>query len=178
MAKVIVLASGADADAVNAALEAASLDFEVVEPTASNLLHIVIGMVGDEPKEEEEPKEPKEPKEEPSEEESTPEDVPSEEVQESLGMIRVNGELMRAVKKNSRDSFLNVNTLIAGPKTSYIVNESTFSFWPADVANPMQRVLVEHETHKVSVEVHVRNTTRAEPYITIGADLASLFPTK
>lgn len=181
MAKIVVLAGGDDADTAKTALEGAGLDFEVVDPTPANLLHIVIGMVGGDEKEEKEPKEPKEPKEETPAEEPAPEDevpaeepAPEEEVQESLGMIVLNGELVKAVKSTLAESVLNVAELVSGPKTSYTLNESVFSFWPADVAKPMQRVLAECDGRNVSLEIQVRKSQTKDTYIAIGDDLAPL----
>lgn len=47
MGKIVILADGSDADTIKDALSSTDLDFEIVEPTASNILHIVIGMVDD-----------------------------------------------------------------------------------------------------------------------------------
>ena len=181
MAKIVVLASGDDADTAKTALEGAGLDFEVVEPSPANLLHIVIGMVGGDEESKEEKEEKKEPKgdapaEEPAPEEEVPaeEPAPEEEVQEALGVIVLNGELVKAVKSNLAESVLHVVDLVSGPKTSYTLNEGVFSFWPADVANPTQRVLVENNGQMVSLEIAVRKSGTKDAYITIGADLAPL----
>lgn len=184
MAKIVVLASGDDATAVSAALDAASIEYQIVDPKPSSLLHIVIGMVGDD----EEDKEPKEPKEDkPPKDEAPPADEPPDDsdiasdasaVPESLGMIRINGEMVEAFKANARDSFLNVPSLVMGAKTSYTINESSFSFWPADTTNPAQRVLVEHNGLATSTEVQVRKSSTGKASLVVGADIADLFITK
>ena len=83
MGKIVILAKGKDADKINDALADSGLDFDVVEPTPSNLLHIVIGMVDDEEPKEEPTEEPKGSEEvAPTDVEPAPEDaeeVPSEE---------------------------------------------------------------------------------------------------
>lgn len=186
MAKIVVLAGGDDATAASAALDAASVDYEIVEPTAAALLHIVIGMVDDEAGEKE-PKEPKEPKEEKPPKDAPAADEPPDDsdiaadasaVPESLGEVRVNGEIIEAVKVNARDTFLNVPELHTGAKTSYTLNESTFSFWPADTTNPAQRVLVERNGLATSTEVQVRKSSTGKAFLAVGADIADLFITK
>ena len=185
MAKIIILASGDDAAAASAALDAASIEYEVVDPKPSSLLHMVIGMVDDDnddnDDEKEEPKEPKEPKDEvPADEPPDDSDIASDAsaVKESLGTIRINGELVEAFKQNSRVSFLHVPTLVTGAKTSYTINESSFSFWPADTTNPAQRVLIEHNGRATSAEVEVRKSKTGKAFLAVGADIADLFITK
>ena len=74
--------------------------------------------------------------------------------------------MVQAFKQNSRDTTLYVPTIVLGAKTSYSLNESSFSFWPADAANPAQRVLVEHNGRSTSTEVDVRKskTGKAKNY--------------
>ena len=179
MAKIIILASGDDAAAASAALDAASIEYEVVDPKPSSLLHMVIGMVDDDNDDEKE--EPKEPKDEvPADEPPDDSDIASDAsaVKESLGTIRINGELVEAFKQNSRVSFLHVPTLVTGAKTSYTINESSFSFWPADTTNPAQRVLIEHNGRATSAEVEVRKSKTGKAFLAVGADIADLFITK
>lgn len=177
MAKVVVLASGEDADSVKSALEGASVDFEIVEPTAANLLHIVLGMVDDSGEEEtpEEPPADEEPApEEPVEEPPADEEPSEEEFKEALE-VRVNGEMIKAVKRNIQESVLRVPSLVVGPKTTYVLNEYSYSFWPANVEVPTQRVLIENSNQKSSMEIRVQKTSGTTPYIIIGTDLKSLF---
>ena len=183
MAKIVVLADGEDATAASAALDAASIDYQIVKPDPAKILHLVIGMVGSgggSDKDDEE-KEEKEPKEEPTSEEPPDDsDIASDAsaVEESLGFITLNGELVEAFKTADGTSFLNVADLVVGPKTSYRLNESTFSFWPASVSHPSQRVLIEHAGKSTSVEVPVRKSNTKTSSVSIGADLAELFATK
>ncbi len=187
MAKIVVLASGDDATAVSTALDGASIEYEIVDPKPASLLHIVIGMVGDDDEDDKEEKEPKEKKDEPPKEEKpTAEEPPDDSdiasdasaVPESLGTVRVNGEMVEAFKQNSRDTFLHVPTLVTGAKTSYTINESAFSFWPADITNPAQRVLIEHNGRASSTEVEVRKSQTGKAYLAVGADIADLFVAK
>lgn len=183
MAKIVVLAAGQDADAAKTALEGAGLDFDVVDPTASNLLHIVIGMVDEEPAEPKEPKEPKapkepkEPKEEPVEEPPIDE-PPPEEVPESLGKVFVEGEEIYAFKSSDAQSVVFAKSVTLGPKTTYALAEGTFSFWPANAEVPAQRLTVELNKHKTSVELPIRQSTKGSSYLSVGADLADLFKIK
>jgi hypothetical protein len=184
MGKIVVLASADDAEAAKTALDGAGVDYEVVEPTAANLLHIVIGMVDDEaPKEDEEPKD-EEPKESKAEKEPKA-DIPPENdseiasdasaVPEALGEVRVNGELLEARLGKGSISALRSVKIQQGPRTSYTINESTFSFWPSNPSAPTQRVDVEHGTHRTSVEVVIEQAEGSASYFLVGADLADLF---
>ena len=186
MAKIVVLASGDDATAASAALDAASIEYEVVDPKPSSLLHMVIGMVDDGEDDEEEEKE-KKPKDKASSDDEPTDDEPPDDsdiasdasaVKESLGTIRINGELVEAFKQNSHVSYLHVPTLVTGAKTSYTINESSFSFWPANTANPAQRVLIEHNDRATSTEVEVRKSKTGKAFLAVGADIADLFITK
>lgn len=182
MSKIVILASTEDAEAASAALTTAGLDFDVVEPTAANLLHLVIGMVDDgEEKPKKEPKEPKEPKEEPTEEppvEEPAEEPPVEEVPEELGTAVVDGEVIQAIKGGTLTSTLFARSVMNGAKTTYTLAESTFSFWPADVKAPAQRMNIEHNKHRTSVEVFVQESKKSYPYLVVGADLEHLFKSK
>jgi hypothetical protein len=188
MAKIVVLAGGDDAEAVKTALDGAGVDYEVVDPTPANLLHIVIGMVDDgEPKDEEpedkEPKEPKEPKADaaPADDAEIPPESDSEiaadasAVKESLGQVRIDGELIEARLGKGPISALRAVKIEQGPRTSYTINESTFSFWPSNPSAPAQRIVVEHGSHRTSVEVRIENAEGNESYFLVGADLADLF---
>ena len=181
MAKIVILASNDDKDAISAALDKATFDYDIVDPTVTNLLQLAIGMVGDEPKEkkEEKPKDDK-PKDEPADK---PKDEPKDEVppqadapvEESLGTVLVNGELISAVKTFGPDSTLFVTSLISGARTSYTLDESVFSFWPADPVTPLQRVLVEHRNHKTSIQIKIQESKKNHSYLAVAADLADIF---
>lgn len=187
MGKIVVLASSEDAEAAKTALDGAGVDYEVVEPTAANLLHIVIGMVDDEaPKEDEQPAPEEEPKadKEPKEPKEPKADIPPEDdsgiasdasaVPESLGQVRIDGELVEARLGKGAVSALRSVKIQPGPRTSYSINESTFSFWPSNPSAPTQRVIVEHGTHRTSVEVLIEASEGTQTYLLVGADLADL----
>lgn len=187
MAKIVVLAGGDDAEAVKTALDGAGVDYEVVDPTPANLLHIVIGMVGDdEPADEPEdeaPKEPKEPKADAAQADDA--EIPPESdsdiaadasaVKETLGQVRIDGELVEARLGKGPVSALRSVKIEQGPRTSYTINESTFSFWPSNPSAPTQRIVVEHGQHRTSVEVRIENAEGNQSYFLVGADLADLF---
>jgi hypothetical protein len=135
MGKIVILAKGKDADKINDALADSGLDFDVVEPTPSNLLHIVIGMVDDEEPKEEPTEEPKGSEEvAPTDVEPAPEDaeeVPSEEdiAQEDLNVL-INGLTVRAVQSNLQESVLYVPSLTRnGAKISFGLDGTELSFW-------------------------------------------------
>lgn len=185
MAKIVVLAGGDDAEAVKTALDTAGVDYEIVDPTPSNLLHIVIGMVddGEEPKDEE-PKdeEPKEPKSVPAPEETSIEDEPdiaadASAVKESLGQVRIDGEVVKAIRGKGPVTALRSTGVQQGPRTTYSINESTFSFWPSNPSSPTQRLVVEYGNHRTSVEVLIQEAEGNQTYLLIGDDLADLFKT-
>lgn len=181
MTKIVVLAGAEDSEAVKAALEGASLDFDIIEPTAANLLHIVIGMVDD--SKEEEPETPPEEVEEPeieepkeNEGETPPEEVePEVPVEESLGSVLIDGEKVSAYKGKEDFSTFYVKSLSVGPKTTYSVNESIFSFWPAATNVVANRMVVEHNKHRASIDLKIQSSSKDEPYILIGADLLHIF---
>jgi hypothetical protein len=179
MGKIVVLASAEDSEAVKTALEGASLDFDVIEPTAANLLHIVIGMVDTEaPKEDEEPK----PEEEP---EDGAEELPPEEdagevdeepvVEESLGTVVVDGEKVSAYKGKGTFSTFFVKSLSVDAKTTYSVNESVYSFWPEAKNVISNRMVVEHNKHRASIDLKIQESKKKDPYILIGDDLLHIF---
>ena len=186
MAKIVVLAGGDDAEAVKTALDGAGVDYEVVDPTPANLLHIVIGMVDDGEPKDEEPKdeEPKEPKEEKPAKDDAAEIPPESDseiasdasaVPESLGQVRIDGELVEARLGKGPTSALRAVKIEQGARTSYSINESTFSFWPSNPSAPTQRIVVEHGSHRTSVEVRIENAEGNQSYFLVGADLADLF---
>jgi hypothetical protein len=180
MGKVVILAGSDDAEAIQAALDGSEIDFEVIEPTASNLLHIAIGMVDAESAEEPAP-DAEEPAEEPAPdaEEPAEEPAPDAEVkEENLGSIVVNGETIDAVRVATIESTLFVGDFQAGPKTSYSLNESKFSFWINDERRPKHRSTVERAGYKTSIELHIKESKTGRPYLAVGTDLADLFMIK
>lgn len=183
MAKIVIIAPK-DAEEMEDAvkvLRAAGHTVETQEPTPKSLLHIVLGLFGpkaygfgeeyivnsaDNPPEEDEEAEPAEDEE--------GEVEPEDDFRfESLGETTVDGELIEAVRIKSPTSLLYVEGLVSGSKTSYRLNESTFSFWPADVEAPAQRVQVQHGKHRTSIELVVKEAEKAQ--LQVGDDLASMF---
>lgn len=183
MGKIVVLAGDDDADAVKAALDGASLDYDIVEPTPSNLLHIVIGMVDGDEEPKKEKKEKKETKDEPPEdtppedEVPPPEEAPPEEPkQESLGMVSVNGELIEAFNARTDTTTLQVKSVKFGPKTTYQLNESEFSFWSQDERT--QQVFVSRPASSSSMGLSALNITLKSgdsDRLLVGKDLIQLF---
>jgi hypothetical protein len=198
MSKIVIIAP-ADVDLKDALklLKGEGHDVDTEEPTPKSLLHIVMGLLGPnaygfgsqyavtgagagapaDDTEEEEPPPPDEeaPEEDAGEEasdEGSSDDFNFESVE--LGKIKVDGELIEAVRVKKPTSTLCVSELHLGPKTTYSLNESIFSFWAADVNALTQRVLIETEKNCTSLEVPV---VVAEDHakLLVGDDLADLF---
>lgn len=132
MAQVVIFAPpGEDVSVGEQALKDAGHEVEVVEATAANLLHMAIGMVedGEEPKDE--------PAEEPPAEEEPAEELPPEEEEvadepttESIGKVEVDGETVNAyLDRKATFPLLYALDTVTGPKVTYSINESTFSYW-------------------------------------------------
>jgi len=182
MAKIVLIASGKDADKASEALDGAGIDYEVVEPTPANLLHIVIGMVddGEAPADEEEPADEPAPEDEAPADEAPADEPPAdeeEEVTESLGTVRVDGEVIAARRGKNKTSILRSPSIQSGARTTYKLNEGTMTFWPANPSSPAVRVLVEGRVASCSVEVILQQAEGNDAYLLVGDDLASLFKT-
>lgn len=192
MAKIVIIApAGAeDVDDAVKLLKAAGHDVDTEEPTPKSLLHIVLGLlspsgygfgpgyglgpIGEVPSEDDD--EPKD--EEPVEDAGADEGGGDMDFNfESLGTVSVDGELIEAVRTKEETSKLFVEGLVSGPKTTYALNESIFSFWPANEKAPAQRVEVIVEKHRTSIELPIEKAT-ANPQLHVGADLISMFETK
>lgn len=199
MAKIVIIAPADATDDVKDAikmLKAAGHDVDSEEPTPKSLLHIVLGLMGpnaygfgsgyayspgpaadeavggkDEP----------EPEEDAAVEdgfEGDMGDLGADDFNfESLGQVTVDGELIEAVTIDSDSSVLCVQSLIKGGKTTYSLNESTYSFWPANVETPAQRVDVQVDKHRTSLEIAIQES-EDKPVLKVGKDLRSMFPQK
>ena len=198
MAKIVIIAPAeADDDVKDAVklLKAAGHDVDTEEPTPKALIHIVLGLMGPNgygfgpgyaylpgggtgatPPKDEEPKPEDDPAEEPAPEEDPAADAGGDDDFnfESLGPVTVDGELIEAVTFDSETSVLCVETLEAGPKTTYSLNESVFSFFPADAAKPTLRVEVLVDKHRTSIEVPVLEA-EGKATLKVGKDLISMF---
>jgi hypothetical protein len=186
MSKIIILGSGKEADAAKEALDAAGIKFEVVEPTAANLLHIVIGLVDDsDSKAEEKPEdkdEKKDEKEEPKVEEPVEEPAPTEEpaVEESLGVILVDGVKVQAYVTKDKHSTLFAESVKIGSAdestmTSYQLNEMNVGFWPEDLKDLNRKVFVEFNKTQADLRVKIAESTSGASYIAIGTDQLHIF---
>lgn len=204
MAKIVIIAPAeADADVKDAVkmLKAQGHDVDTEEPTPKSLLHIVLGLLGPNAygfgpaygyREADAP-ESTDPKDEKGDTTVSPEDDTSKSGDdagaadtelndddfnfESLGTVTVDGELIEAVTFNSDTSVLCVEGLTKGAKTTYTLNESTFSFWPSNPEVPVQRVEVVVEKHRTSMEIPVQEA-EAKSVLKVGKDLRGMFATK
>jgi len=200
MAKIVIIApADADDDVKDAVkmLKSAGHDVDTEEPTPKSLLHIVLGLLGpnaygfgagyayapgagakDEPAKDEEPA-----KEDPPADDADIDadgfddgaDLGGDDFNfESLGTVTVDGELIEAVTHDSETSVLCVERLVKGAKTTYTLNESSFSFWPASAETPQQRVEVLVDKHRTSVELPIEES-EGKPTLKVGKDLRSMF---
>lgn len=203
MSKIVIIApSDAQSDVDDAAklLKAAGHEVDIQEPTPKTLLHIVLGLMGpnaygfgsgyaytpgadaaDEPNSDDEKA---------IEDEATAEadlepaddldgaddiEVPGGDDFNFEG-AEVDGEPISASFSDEDQSVLIVTELHTGPKTTYKLNESLFSFWPADVEKPLQRVDAGRGRWHSSLEVEVRLGEAAE--LKVGKDLHDIFRSK
>lgn len=70
--------------------------------------------------------------------------------------VNVDGEAIKVTRIDADHSILIVTDLTSGPKTTYKLNESSFSFWPAQPEDPWQRVEVGRSRWHSSLEVQVQ----------------------
>lgn len=201
MAKIVIIApAGAeDVDDAVKLLKAAGHEVETEEPTPKSLLHIVLGLLGpnaygfgpgyayspgpqadddlegdpeadlglDAPDDADaDPLAADEPSEDDIEFDASTDDF-------NFEGVTVDGEPIKAVKSDAEHTTLVVEKLILGPKTTYMLNESSFSFWPADQNQPVQRVDVGASRGTTSLEVVVEQGETQE--LRIGKDLYNLF---
>jgi hypothetical protein len=95
---------------------------------------------------------------------------------ESLGKVTIDGEDVEAVRTTLEESRLQVAGLIVGSRTTYCINESVFSFWPASQEQLLQRVDIRAGKHRTSLELVVENAET--PRLLVGKDLIGMFDTK
>lgn len=194
MAKIVIIApSDATEDVKDAVklLKGQGHDVDTEEPTPKALIHIVLGLLGpngygfgpayghtpgpaaDEDPDNDDAAADDTVEADPGAEEDV--DLSGDDFNfESLGKVSVDGELIEAVPFDSDTSVLCVEKLQSGAKTTYSLNESLFSFWPADSAAPTQRVVIQVDKHRTSAEVPV---VEAEDKATlkVGRDLIEMF---
>lgn len=203
MAKIVIIAPAeADDDVKDAVkmLKAAGHDVDTEEPTPKSLLHIVLGLMGPNaygfgpgyayqrdpdletdvppPKDDD----PKKDDEEPADDENADDGFDDDTADlggddfnfESLGTVTVDGQLIEAVTHNSETSVLCVEGLIKGAKTTYALNESIFSFWPASAEKPEQRVEVLVDKHRTSIEIPIEES-EGKSTLKVGKDLLPMF---
>jgi len=199
MAKIVIIApADADADVKDAVkmLKAAGHDVDTEEPTPKTLLHIVLGLMGPNaygfgPGYAYQPG-PDSPDEDTStdDDDTTTDDETDPDASgfdddtadlggddfnfESLGPVKVDGELIEAVTHNSETSVLCVEKMTRGAKTTYTLNESSFSFWPASAEKPEQRVEVLVDKHRTSLEIPIVES-EGKAVLKVGKDLRSMF---
>lgn len=196
MAKIVIIApEEADDDVKDAVklLKAAGHDVDTDEPTPKALLHIVLGLMGPNaygfgpgygytvaggggtPPAEEDPATEEDPAaEEPATEEDPAAGGDDDFNFESLGMVKVDGELIEAFTFASDTSILHVEGLEKGAKTSYTLNESRYTFFPANAATPSLRVDIAVDKHRTSVDIPLAEAEE-KSVLMVGRDLLDMF---
>lgn len=174
---IVIFANADDKKSIDDALSAANLEYEILEPSVKNILHLAIGMSDDS---EEKGESSKKPEDEPSEpEEAKKAEVPEEPaVEESLGLVRFNGEMVKAFSSQKTDECVAyVQNVIAGNKTTYTLNESVVSFWSDNPTDPSQIGFVETrlggKTSSFAGTFKVRQSPTKETYVVIPAPIVA-----
>ncbi|WP_407305206.1 hypothetical protein [Acinetobacter sp.] len=193
---VIVAPADANSDVTDAVklLKGAGYDVDIEEPTPKALLHIVLGLMGPNaygfgPGYAYQPgagviddstsdADDVEANADDTEADDTDVDTGGDDFNfESLGMVNVDGELIEAVTHNSDVSLLCVEGLNIGSKTVYSLNESRFTFFPADVAKLASRVDITVDKHRTSIEIPVQES-QGKATLKVGKDLRDMFSNK
>jgi hypothetical protein len=194
MAKIVIVAPSdvkSDVDDAVKMLRGAGHDVDVEEPTPKSLLHIVLGLLGPNaygfgpgyafsPGSEVDDADG-----EPADSEQAADDADAgDDIDvsgddfnfESLGQVTVDGELIEAVRVKQPTSVLRVERLVGEAKMTYNLNESIFSFWPADVKAPSQRLSISVNRHSTSIELPVEQAEKAQ--LMVGDDIIDMFQVK
>lgn len=190
MAKIIIIASPDDKDSVTKAkelLEADGHEVVVEDPTPKALTSILLGLMskggfgfgprwGYAPEKDE--KEDKEEKEDKPEDKAEPEvevDVDFDDgggVDESLGMVEVDGELMEAFRVKSATTSVQLPYELSGGRVSYQINESQFAFWVNDPKDVAVSMTLTHAGVSREVSLNVKRGDVAKLFV--GDDLPHL----
>lgn len=180
---IVIFANADDKKSIDDALSTANLEYEILEPSVKNILHLAIGMSDDSEEKEKSSKksedEPSEPEESKKAEEPEVPEVPEEPaVEESLGLVRFNGEMVKAFSSQKTDECVAyVQNVIAGNKTTYTLNESVVSFWSDNPTDPSQIGFVETrlggKTSSFAGTFKVRQSPTKETYVVIPAPIVA-----
>lgn len=176
MTSIVIFASAGDKEKINSALETLGLEYEILAPTAKNVLHLAIGMVaGEDESTNDEPKSdevqgPEKDAEEELGDESTANGEEGE-VKESYRMARFNGEVLKVVPSKTNETIVYVQHLIPGAKTTYSLNESTVSFWTDNEEAPEQFGLLEMNNTRFASLFKIRQSKTGVSYIAIAKDV-------
>ena len=197
MSKIVIIApkDATDVDDAVKVLKAAGHDVDVEEPSAKSLLHMVLGLFGPNaygfgenysvgagagsstPDEEsKDDKNDSTDDADASDADSGTADPGADFNFESLGTVSIDGEDVEAVRTTLEESRLQVAGLIVGSRTTYCINESVFSFWPASQEQLLQRVDIRAGKHRTSLELVVENAET--PRLLVGKDLIGMFEAK
>jgi len=172
MAQVVIFAPpGEDVSTGETALKEAGHEVEVVEATAENLLHMAIGMLGDEGKTEE-PAEEEPPAEEPPADDEAPAEEPAEEnpaKMEALGTCSVDGDKVPA--KKGKRTRLFVSELSQGEKLTFTLGESSLSIW-----EPKMRFFLSTSAGRsTGAAAPVLKSRYGQTYLEVGPELHRFF---
>lgn len=182
---IVIFANDEDKQKLDDALKAAGLEYDILEPTVKNILHLAIGLADDTPAEEA----PADGESASADETETETDIvdaltgdadakEEKPVGESLGFARFNGEAVKLFKSSTNENVVFVQNLIPGSKTTYALNESVVSFWVdnskvAEQFGLLEMVTVEGPKNYMG-SFQIRQSPTSESYVTIAASSLEL----
>lgn len=200
MAKIVIIApAGTDVDDAVKLLKNSGNEVEVEEPTPKSLLHIVLGLLGpnaygfgpgyafspgDQADDSVEDATDLPPDDLPADDTGAEDldgaadvDIPSGDDDFSFEGTEavVDGEKVLVERVEAPISTLVVEKFNDGPRAEYMINESQFAFWPADVNAPATLIQVQYGKQSVVHEMRIAKGDRT--MLQIGDDLADIFQT-
>ena len=171
---IVIFANDDDKKALDDALKSAGLEYDILEPTVKNILHLAIGLADDTPEEVPTDDEPAADAEEetPAEESAGDGESTEEPVGESLGVARFNGEAVKLFKSTTNENVVFVQNLIPGSKITYSLNESIVSFWldntkAAEQFGLLEMVRIGTGPMTYAGSFQIRQSPTAETFVTI-----------
>lgn len=180
---IVIFANDEDKQKLDDALKAAGLEYDILEPTVKNILHLAIGLADDTPEEETPVDDESAPADDEEADEADVVDAltggAEEPVGESLGFARFNGEPLKLFKSTTNENIVFVQNLIPGSKTTYSLNESVVSFWVDNTKDAEQFGFLEMVLETVGPRTYmgsfqIRQSPTTESFVTIATSSLEL----
>jgi hypothetical protein len=178
---IVIFANDEDKQKLDDALKAAGLEYDILEPTVKNILHLAIGLADDTSEEETSAEDESAADEEAAEADIVDTLTNDEEkpVGESLGVARFNGEALKLFKSTTNENIVFVQNLIPGAKTTYSLNESVVSFWVDNTKDAEQFGFLEMVLESVGPRTYmgsfqIRQSPTTESFVTIATSSLEL----